>query len=493
MLRHRSLLSLCLLALAATPARGAQDEAPARPNILLLFADDQRTDTIAAWGNPAIQTPHLDRLAAEGTSFQRAYCLGSNGGAVCVPSRAMLHTGRPYFGLNAQSFNGHPTLGGQLGEAGYTTFATGKWHNGRETLKQSFQSGRNLHLGGMADHHAIQVEDLSAGEFSEQRTGPEHSSELFADAAVGFLEDYGGDEPWFVYVSFTAPHDPRDPPPRWREHYYEHLPPLPANFLPQHPWDIGMMTVRDEVLAGWPREPAVVRQQLAEYYGLISHMDEQIGRILAALEARGELDETLIVFAADHGLALGSHGLLGKQSVYEHSLRAPLIARGPGVPAAQSTSALVYLLDIMPTLLVEAGASLPDGMLGQDLGPLWRGERGWIRSSQLLSMGNTQRAVTDGRWKLIRYPKIDRLRLYDLASDPHELFDLAQRPEHSQRVAALSNDLRAWQTRLGDGLAWTADTLIPAEIDLSGRQRSPDRWQPEWIVEKYFTTEQEGE
>jgi len=179
--------------------------------------------------------------------------------------------------------------------------------------------------------------------------------------------------------------------------------------------------------------------------------------------------------------------------VYEHSLRAPLIARGPGVPAAQSTSALVYLLDIMPTLLVEAGASLPDGMLGQDLGPLWRGERGWIRSSQLLSMGNTQRAVTDGRWKLIRYPRIDRLRLYDLASDPHELFDLAQRPEHSQRIAALSSDLRAWQTRLGDGLAWTADELIPAEIELGGRQRSPDRWQPEWIVEKYFTTEQEGE
>ena len=492
MLPQRALLLACAL-FALAPFGGAQEGSQARPNLLLLFADDQRTDTIGAWGNPAIDTPHLDRLVAEGVSFHRAYCLGSSGGAVCVPSRAMLHTGRPYFGLSTNTFDGHPTLGGLLGEAGYTTFASGKWHNGRETLARSFQSGRNLYLGGMADHFAVRVEDLHQGEFSEASTGAKHSTDLFADAAIDFLQGYEGEQPWFVYVAFTAPHDPRDPPAEWLEHYAERLPPLPANFLPQHPWDIGMMAVRDEVLAGWPREPQVVREQLAEYYGLISHMDARIGDVLAAVEARGELDNTLVVFAADHGLALGSHGLLGKQSVYEHSLRAPLIARGPGVPAGQSTSALVYLLDIMPSLLVAGGVSVPEGLLGEDLGPLWRGERGQLRRSQFLSMGNTQRAVTDGRWKLIRYPRIDRLRLFDLASDPHEMFDLAQRPEQAQRVARLRTELESWQARLGDDLPWTSDNVQAAEIDLSGRARNPDRWQPDWIVDKYFEQNEEGE
>ena len=474
--------ALLALALLAVPAASQE----ARPNIVLLFADDQRTDTISAWGNPAIDTPNLDRLTREGFSFRRAYCLGSPHGAVCVPSRAMLHTGRAYFGMNLSSFDGAPTLGEELGAAGYTTFATGKWHNGNEPLLRSFAQGRALYLNGMGDHHALSVVDLEAGEFVAERVSAQHSSELFADAAVGFLESYDGEEPFFLYASFTAPHDPRDPPQEYRDKYYARHVPLPANFAPQHGFQNGSLTVRDEKLAGWPRTAEVVRDQLAEYYGLVDHLDAQVGRILTALEARGDAGETLVVYAADHGLAMGSHGLLGKQSVYEHSLRAPLIVRGPGLPAGGASTALVYLHDLFPTLLRAAGVAPPGELDAHDLAPLWRGERGAVRESLFLSMGKAQRGVTDGRWKLIRYPRVDHTQLFDLASDPHEMVDLASRPDQGQRIAALRGELERWQARLGDGTAWTADELQPLEVDLTGTKRGPDRWQPPWIVEKYF-------
>ena len=182
---------------------------------------------------------------------------------------------------------------------------------------------------------------------------------MFADAATEFLQNHDGKKPFFAYVAFTAPHDPRQPPPSYRERYYRNLPPAPANFLPQLPFDNGMMRGgRDENLAAWPRTEAVIRDQLAEYYGLITHMDEQIGRILAALEKSGQADNTIIIFAADNGLALGSHGLLGKQSVFEHSMRTPLIIAGPGIPRGKSTRAFTYLLDLFPTLCDVTGSRL---------------------------------------------------------------------------------------------------------------------------------------
>ena len=132
---------LALAALALSPQEPAEP-APERPNLLLLFADDQRADTIGAWGNPFIETPNLDGLVREGVSFRRAYCMGSMHGAVCIPSRAMLHTGRDYHGLDMQDFGGATTLGQALGSAGYRTFGTGKWHNGRGAFQRSFQIGR---------------------------------------------------------------------------------------------------------------------------------------------------------------------------------------------------------------------------------------------------------------------------------------------------------------------------------------------------------------
>ena len=482
----RALLFLALALPCPAPARTQEATDARRPNILVLFADDQRADTVGAWGNPAIRTPNIDRLAERGFSFRGAYCMGSLHGAVCVPSRAMLHTGRPYFDLDLQNFEGCRSLAELLRESGYATFATGKWHNGREVFARGFARGRAVFFGGMCDHNAVSLVDLNEGEFTGKRVGVGHSSEIFADAAVEFLSSYERRAPFFLYVSFTAPHDPRDPPEEQRRYYYEHRPPLPGNFLPQHPFDCGFLGVRDENLAPWPRTEDVVSDQLAEYYGLITHLDQQVGRILAALEASGRADDTVIVYAADHGLAMGSHGLLGKQNLYEHSTRAPLIVCGAGIPAGGSSAALVYLHDLYPTLLDLAGVALPERVSASDLAPLWRGERVAVRDTLFTAMAKSARAVRDGRYKLIRYPQVDHLQLFDLAEDPLELENLAQDPEQAERIASLRRELEAWQARVGDDLPWTAQKIRPLEIDRTGAARKPDRWQPAWIRAKYF-------
>ena len=279
-----------------------------KPNILLLFADDQRPDTIGAHGNPYIRTPNLDRLVADGFSFRRAYCLGAQGGAVCVPSRAMLNTGKSFFRI-PMDMEGETTLGQLLGRSGFTTFGTGKWHNQRESWLRSFQLGRNIMLGGMSDHTKVPIVDLApSGELTEQREGIRFSSTLFADAAIEFLRNYRDAQPFFAYVAFTAPHDPRNPPPKYRRMYYRNPPPLPPNFAPHHPFNNGHMTGRDESLGPWPRTETVVQDQLSEYYGLITQLDRQVGRILRELAAGPHSDNTIVVYSADHGLAVGSHG-----------------------------------------------------------------------------------------------------------------------------------------------------------------------------------------
>jgi arylsulfatase A-like enzyme len=479
-----------ILAFLLAGEESRADEA-SRPNILFLFADDQRADTINAHGNPHIETPNLDRLVRKGYSFRRNYCFGSNSGAVCVPSRAMLMSGRHYFAVDHQ-LTDVVTLPQLLGQNGYTTFATGKWHNGAPALVRSFTQANAVMLGGMSDHLRVPIRDLQAdGGMSEVRTGAKHSSELFADAAIDFLQNYQEEAPFFAYVAFTAPHDPRQPPPEYRTHYDSQPPPLPANFMPQHPFDNGSLVLRDENLAAWPRTPETIRDQLAEYYGLITHLDDQIGRILAALEQTGRADNTLVIYAADHGLALGSHGLLGKQSVYEHSMRCPLVFVGNNIPAGGSSQALTYLFDIYPTVCDILGMETPDGLAGDSLQAIWTGEKEAVRNSMFLAYQEIMRAVGDGRWKLIRYPHINHTQLFDLEADPHELNNLAAEPAQAQRVENMLEQLRAWQQEIGDRQALSTENPRPFTVDLTGAPRKPDKWQPQWIVEKYFSKGEE--
>ncbi len=475
-----------LLLVLAAHCAASVGQTPAPRNVLFILSDDQRADTIGAWGNPHIDTPNLDRLAERGFGFRRNYCMGSLHGAVCAPSRAMMMTGQAYFRI-PMDLEGATTFPERFRAAGYETFITGKWHNEAGALKRAFGRGTAIMMGGMANHEKVPLVDLSGeGGLVNARTGDKFSCELFADAAVEFLGAQPAGAPFFAYVALTTPHDPRMAPKAYLEKGYARRPPLPANFMAQHPFDNGRLITRDENLAAWPRTEDVVRDQLAEYYALIGFMDAQIGRILDALAQSPHAEDTLIVFASDHGLALGSHGLLGKQNLYEHSMRAPLIFAGPGVPHGESR-ALTYLLDILPTAFDALGLAPAAGIDGQSLAPIWRGETAKARNSIFLAYEDSQRALVEDRWKLIVYPKIGHMQLFDIEADPDELRNLADDPDQRrERVPRMTAALLERSAHFGAVSRMPASWSPPKLVDLTNTPRKPDEWQPDWIVEKYF-------
>jgi len=437
------------------------------PNILVLLTDDQRFDTVGALNCPEIHTPNLDRLVKNGTSFTRAHIMGSNSGAVCIPSRAMLMTGASLFHLenNGSSIpEEQVTLPEVMRQNGYRTFFTGKWHSGKRAFARGFTDGGRIFFGGMSDHLQVPVFDFDpAGEYpgSNRYTADGFSSELFSDDAVEYIDNYSSEEPFFACVSYTAPHDPRMAPKEFTDLYPPGSVSLPANFMPEHPFDNGEMRIRDEALAPWPRTPEIVLEHLADYYAMISHVDAQIGRVLDALERSGEAGNTFIIFTGDNGLAVGSHGLLGKQNLYDHSVRVPLVITGPGVRRGVRADGLCYLHDIFPTVCDLLDLPVPGSVESTSLTPLpdRRGER--ARDSVFFAYKNVQRGVrTVNDWKLIRYNVggEDTVQLFDLETDPLELNNLAGHGEHSGRLEELSRLLREHMKAIDD----------PCDIDQPG-------------------------
>ncbi len=464
-----------------------------RPNIVLLFADDQRADTISGHGNPHIQTPNLDQLAREGFSFRRNYCAGSFSGAVCVASRAMLMTGQHWMNLPSQRPASNwgdaitlPTL--LKSKAGYESFIIGKWHNGRGTLNQSFSNGRSVYMGGMANHADFQVQDLVDGKLSPKRAADGCSSTVFADDAVEFIENVKSDQPFFLYVAFMAPHDPRNPPEEYREIYYQKRPPLPKNFLPVHPFQNAPQATsgRDEGLAPWPRTREIISDQLCEYYGLVTHLDEQVGRVLQALEDNGLAQDTIVIYTADHGLAMGSHGLLGKQNIYEQSMRCPLILRGPGVPRGKSSNALTYVHDLYSTVCKFTNVEIPTSVDSQALNSIIEGRHKTVRDSLFLPFQDNQRAVRNGNLKLHIYPQINHSLLFDLANDPHELTNLADDPAYQDDFVEMHVLMDEWRNRLGDPYPLSSQNPASKIPRFDNSKRVLDVWQPKWIRDKYF-------
>ena len=445
------------------------------PNILFLFTDDQRFDTIGALGNPgvpgaaAVATPNLDRIVERGTAFTHAHIPGGTSDAVCMPSRAMLHTGRNLFhieGAGEEIPRAHTLLGEHLARHGYQTWGTGKWHNGSASFNRSFQGGSSIFFGGMQDHWNVPAFDYDpsgaypgtlpqvpnwywSNEVSERqgdwiRAGV-HSSQLFCDAAVERLEEQDADVPFFMYVSFMAPHDPRTMPAEYLRRYDAEQVALPPNFAPRHPFDNGALDDRDEMLAAHPREEAEVRRHIAEYYAMIAHLDAEIGRVLDALERRGLAGDTIVVLAGDNGLAVGQHGLMGKQNLYEHSVRVPLVFAGPGVPRGERRAAPAYLLDIFPTLCELAELPTPDTVQGRSLVPALASATWQPREQLYLAFLDMQRAIKDGRYKLIEYALEGSAatQLFDLQEDPWEMRNLADDPAHRERLAAMRSQLAA--------------------------------------------------
>lgn len=409
-----------------------------RPNILFLFSDDQRSDTIRALGNRHIITPNLDRLVREGITFNQAYNMGSLERAVCVPSRAMLMSGKSLFNVSS-SLEGTTTWPKVLSREGYRTFGIGKWHNGQKSFINTFDRGKDIFFGGMNNPYTMEVRDLDVAQMlGPQHKVQKHAVESFTDTAIEFLQKEHGDQPFALYIAYTLPHDPRIAPKEYRAMYDPTKLPLPKNFLPEHSFDNGEMEVRDEKLAPWPRTPEIIREHLADYYASITYLDAQIGRILDALKQTGEYDNTIIVFASDHGLAIGSHGLMGKQNLYEHSTRTPLIIAGPGIPKNVDSDALCYLYDLFPTLCDLTGIKTPLDINGVSLIPIINQKEKNRRNSIFTAYRNFQRAVRDNRWKLIVYPQINKTQLFDLKNDPNEMRDLARNPKYAGRLKKMT-------------------------------------------------------
>lgn len=466
MMPRVALVWFAMVATILFPAHCRANGPAKRPNIIILFSDDQRADTIAALGNAHIQTPHLDSLVKRGTAFTRAHCMGSRQGAVCVPSRAMLLSGRTLFRA-PENLKGVITWPEMFARGGYRTFMTGKWHNQPASALRAFAVGKSLFFGGMGNPYQLPVADISPKrELTDKRPSGKHSVELFTDSAVEFIQaQKGSEQPFLAYVAFNLPHDPRVAPKDYHALYDRKKPPLPPNYLPQHPFNNGEMMVRDEKLAPWPRTQDVVRQHLADYHAAITFLDAQIGRILAALEQAGLADNTIIVFASDHGLAIGSHGLFGKQNLYDHSMRAPLIFAGPGVPQGKTSEGLCYLFDIFPTLGELTNVPGPDGNEGKSLAPLMTGKSERVRDSIFLAYMKVQRAVRDDRWKLIVYPHINHRQLFDLQNDPHEIMNLIHESAHAKEIERLTRLLVQRQQELGDTQALTSANPLPLEFD----------------------------
>ena len=464
-----------------------------RPNILFIFSDDHAHWALGTIGHPIVQTPNLDRLAKGGTVFTNAYNQGGWHGAICVPSRAMLHTGRfvwnaktdmdrglePFTPAEREHYNSQqlPRL---LHDSGYETYFTGKWHVDARggvlsvPVAPLFDHLGTVRMGGMPPvpestyNRPIEGQEDTWSPHDPQFRGfwigGTHWAEVLANDAVTMIEQAtNSDKPFFIYLSFNSPHDPRQAPKEYVDMYPQERMDVPPNFLPENPFKDAMGTpadLRDERLAPFPRTEYAVRVHRAEYYAMITHMDTQIGRIFDALDASGKRENTIIIYTSDNGLAVGAHGLFGKQSMFEHSVKIPLIIAGPGLPEQKQIDTPVYMQDVMPTMLEIAGREIPAHVQFKSLLPLLSGERTQqYEAIYGAYMPGRQRMVRQGDYKLIVYPVARTVLLFNLKDDPHEITNLAGRPEYIQTIRSLLDELKRLQQETGDPLELDASTL----------------------------------
>ncbi len=441
---------------------------PVKPNIVFVLADDQRGETIHALGNPEIITPNLDKLVSEGLSFTNAYIMGSYSGAVCLPSRIMLLTGKY---LNNLTRNGSiipksdSTLGESLQKARYNCFGIGKYHSQPQSYYRIFNDGNNIFFGGMHDQWNVPLnsyesianyerkmrpviedffykKDISY-ELGEYMYGGKHSTDIFAETAIDFIENYDSEKPFFLYTALMTPHDPRTTHKEYIDLYDTANISIPPNFLPQHPFDNGEMRVRDEMLAPFPRTKPVVKEHLRDYYALISHNDARLGNIIDALKAKGIYDNTIIIYSGDNGLAVGQHGLFGKQNLYEHSTNIPLIIAGKGIPTDIRSEAFVYLTDMFPTLCEMLELPIPSSVDGSSFYHVLRDPGNDHHEFITTTYKENQRAIRDEQYKLIKYLVNDEehVQLFDLTEDPFETENLVGEDTYSAVLDRLNKSL----------------------------------------------------
>ncbi len=405
-----------------------------KPNILLIVTDDQRYDTISALGNPHIHTPNLDNLTRNGFAFERQFCTTP----ICTPARAEILTGCHSFNNRVPWF-GMPIkpelelLPQTMQRNGYHTIHVGKWHNDGHPRDKGYVVTRRVFNEDNLNDPLVKGHFVK---FEEQGGILEgHSTELFTDAALQEMTTAPEDKPWFCYVGYFAPHDPHHSPPPFDTLYPAEKMPLFPNHMPEHPFDNGAMTIRDELLENWPRQHDAMKKYRSRYYGMITHLDHNIGLLIGQLQTAGRLDNTVIIFTGDQGLAAGSHGLLGKENMYDHSIASPLILSGPGITRGGRSLAMSHHTDLFPTICDLAGIDRPNSAAdGFSLLPVIQGDKEKVRDAVLCEfcvprarngkLFQVQRAVRTEKWKLMWYAESNMYQLFDLERDADELVNL---------------------------------------------------------------------
>lgn len=443
-----------------------------KPNIIFLFTDDQSYKAVHALGNPEIRTPAMDKLVEQGVTLTHAYNMGGWNGAICVASRAMVISGRSIW--NAQEISGNYSKDQDLDKtwpklmqsAGYDTYMTGKWHV-QAKPKKIFNHVGHVLRGMPFDTPEGYNRPLNENdtlwkpwkkEFGGYWKGGKHWSELVKDDAVSFIDSAAqNDDPFFMYIAFNAPHDPRQAPKKYVDMYPLENISIPESFVPEYPYNETMgagRKLRDERLAPFPRTEYSVKVNRQEYYAITTHLDDQIKDILEELEKKGLKENTYIFFSSDHGLSVGEHGLIGKQSMYDHSMRMPLVIVGPDIPKGKKVDTDVYMQDIMATSLELAGVQKPEYIEFNSFLNMAKGnqKQGYYNSIYGTYEKGSQRMIRKDNFKLILYPKSAKVLLYDLKNDPMELNDLSSSPENKDKIKSLLKDLIQLQQDMNDPL-----------------------------------------
>ncbi len=480
----------------AVVGRVHADDPGKRPNFLFILVDDQSPFDLSVY-NPKseLQTPTLDRLAAEGMVFDSARHMGAWTGAVCTASRTMIMSGRTLWHIPGRGGKrGNRTseadtslvppnladhsLAAVFNAAGYDTMRTCKVGNSYDAANKKFTVRHDATKRGGTD---------------------ESGSHWHAQQVLEYLSDRQSSQdsdPFLIYFGFSHPHDTRDGKPELLAKYGavnhedpQSLPPasskqpsLPTNYLTEHPFPHGHPGLRDEVdVSGvWlNRDERTIRNELGREFACSENIDIQIDRVLEKLRALGELDNTYIIYTADHGMAIGRHGLQGKQNLYEHTWRVPFIVKGPGIKPGTRARGNIYLLDVLPTLCDLAGIEAPITSEGTSFKPVLEGNSDTIRDTMYgCYCGGTKpgmRTVMRGDWKLIQYDvlegKVRETQLFNLAENPHEFLaqhhdedlvkltgvrptseqkNLADDPRYEQKLAEMKSLLRDEMRRLDD-------------------------------------------
>jgi len=482
------ILLTSLIALLGVPASAAEAK---RPNILFILVDDQSPFDLKCY-NPSspLESPNIDRLAREGMVFDGAYHMGSFSGAVCTPSRHMIMSGRTVWHLpiapGALQKNLCPpnleqqTIPAVFNRGGYATMRTCKQGNSYEAANKLFTVRHDAtKRGGTAESGSAWHGDQVMNYLAERETSKD-------------------DKPFLIYFGFSHPHDTRDGTPELLAKYgsVNHTdksapppanskqPKLPPNYLPAHPFPHGHPKLRDEVSVSgvWERrDEQTIRNELGREFACSENIDIQIGRVLKKLEAMGELEKTYIFYTADHGMAIGRHGLQGKQNLYQHTWRVPFIVRGPGISAGSRVEGNIYLLDVLATLCDLTGITPPETNEGTSFKPVLTGKKQSVRDVLYgVYNGGTKpgmRSVKQGDWKLIKYDVMDgsvrETQLFNLKDNPGELLAEHHDPKTSELIG---NKPAKDQVNLAGDPRYAAKLAEMEALLLAEMRRLDDPW-----------------